>query len=81
MIDAYSFADESTLFAQRLFGAATAKLRPAEAVARGEESAVLLHANDGLWVGGFPIATGMQVLWASGDASRMPSWAPPCAPS
>lgn len=70
VIDEYSFADESTLFAQRLFGAAAAKLRPAEAVARGEESAVLLHANDGLWVGGLPVATGMQVVWASGDASR-----------
>jgi hypothetical protein len=71
VLDDDSFADESTLFAGRLFGKGAAQLPAAEAVPReGEDLALLVHANDGLWVGGTPTATGYQVVWASGDASR-----------
>jgi hypothetical protein len=70
IIDEASFADESILFAREMFGAAAAKLRPPVAIPRGDESAVLLHANDGLWVGGLSVRTGMQVVWASGDPTR-----------
>ncbi len=53
-----------------MFGAAAAKLRPPVPIPRGDESAVLLHANDGLWVGGLAARTGIQVVWASGDPTR-----------
>ncbi len=70
VLDPNSFADESILFGQRIFGSAAASLPAAEQLPRGKESAILVHANDGLWVGGLTTATGYQVMWLSGNASR-----------
>ena len=69
ILDESSFDDESTLFSQRVFGKAAAKLGHPEAVPRGEDNlAILLHANEGLWVGGIPLSTGEEIVWVSGRA-------------
>ena len=66
ILDEASFKDEATLFAQRTFGKLAAQLPPAEAVTRRDGVGILLHANQGLWVGAIQTEGGTQVLWVAG---------------
>lgn len=68
VLDESSFADEATLFGQRAFGRGAEKLPPPEMVRRGDDVAMLLHANAGLWTGGIATEGGTEVVWVSGRA-------------
>lgn len=69
VLDTYSFDDEAALLGGRLFGKGASALPAPERVARGEDLAILFHANAGLWVGAVPTAKGSQVVWVSGRGS------------
>ncbi len=70
VLDEQSFPDEARLFGQRLFGRGAEKLPPAELVRRGDDVAMLLHANAGLWAGGIATEGGTEVVWVSGAAEE-----------
>ena len=67
ILDEASFGDEATLFAQRTFGKSAKNLPLAEMVTRRDGVGLLLHANQGLWVGSIQTEGGTQVFWVAGD--------------
>jgi hypothetical protein len=68
ILDDYSFTDLARLFTGQLFGKSAEKVAAPEKVPAKDGPAVLLKANDGLYVAGLPTKEGSAVAWFAGRA-------------